>query len=65
MFGALDSQSLGPGSMLGIEVCLSILSSSLESSKNTIFMGACMDHMVGLSVRAVAIKFQVFRLVCW
>ena len=28
MLGALDSQSLGPGSMLGTEVCLFILPSS-------------------------------------
>ena len=33
LVGALDSQSLGPGSMLGTEVCLFILSSSPESPK--------------------------------
>ena len=33
MLGALDSQSLSPGSMLETEVCLSILSSSPESPK--------------------------------
>ena len=33
MLGALDSQSLGPGSMLGTEVCLSILPSPPELSE--------------------------------
>ena len=33
VLGALDSQSLGPGSMLWTDVCLSILSSSPGSPK--------------------------------
>ena len=33
VLGALDSQSLGPGSMLGMDVCLSILSHSPEPPK--------------------------------
>ena len=37
VFGALDSQSLGPGSMLGTEVCLFILPSSPELSEISIY----------------------------
>jgi len=40
VLGALDSQSLGPGSVPRMEVCPFILSSSSESPKNFIYPSA-------------------------